>query len=155
MFEAYKKKPNSDKYFTHSTLKVISDDATPVSVQHLTDSISITKYHPGKVKWDKITNRKELKKTILQHNKRHLQQVAYEEGIPLPPEFQDLLSNMGTSPAADKILDNALTTELKIFRLPRLRRKRNYYQLMEKSPRKSSSKRSNWSQRKHRRRHPM
>ena len=119
VFECYVAHPNHDmKYYTHHALKAIPTDVMAIEVRTTPDYIEVTKYLLIPIKWDRITDRAQLEHNILQRNKRHLQQVDRENGIPMHTAFDDLFSNHGTSPAADALLNGEISAELNAFPPP-------------------------------------
>ena len=97
---------NKDKqgeYSTHHVLKVIPDDAIQVSIELVDDGYRITKMG-DRIQWETVDLREEMELHLLARNKRHLQQVSKEDGIPMQEWFQKLIGGDGYSEAGAKLL---------------------------------------------------
>ena len=68
------------------------------------DKAFIVKSVGEKIQWETIDTREEMKKHLLQRNKRHLQQVAKEKGIPMQAWFHKLIGNDGYSDKGGGVL---------------------------------------------------
>ena len=88
-------------------LKVIPDDAVMVIVEDGEQGYRV-EIIGGAMQWEVIDLREEMEKHLLQINKRHLQQVAKEDGIPMQQWFQTLIRKDGYSIAGDNILDGKI-----------------------------------------------
>ncbi|KAL7551610.1 hypothetical protein ACHAWF_018082 [Thalassiosira exigua] len=112
-FEAYPS-AGDGTFFRHHTLKVIPKDAEciEVTIDGATDRWKITRrVPPPNVLWRDVTSQAEMENLILERNKRHLQQMAIEDG---PSESEPLLSmrdNYGFNKMTKDILDGVFTTE--------------------------------------------
>ena len=107
-----------NQYHRHHTIKVIPLDSLEVLVSHHPSFIQVDDYLTTPLQWDTVRDRTTLESTIIRRNKRHLQQVDRENGIPMSTEFKSIIDDYGTSPAADNVLRGELTLELESMPLP-------------------------------------
>ena len=61
--------------------------------------------------WHEVTSAKEIKKIILERNKRHLQQALIEDGRVHDPVIQDLISRCGTSDLINELRTGQMTLD--------------------------------------------
>ena len=61
--------------------------------------------------WREITNPIELERTIIQRNKRHLQQAPIEEGRVHDPIMQQLIENHGSNDLVDSLLKGEMSLD--------------------------------------------
>ncbi|KAL7552654.1 hypothetical protein ACHAWF_015884 [Thalassiosira exigua] len=112
-FEAYPA-AGDGTFFRHHTLKVIPKDAEciEVAIEEITNRWKISKrVLPPTILWRDVTSQSEMETLILERNKRHLQQMAIEEG---PTEKEPLLSmrdNYGLNDTTEEMLDGRYVTE--------------------------------------------
>jgi len=97
------KKDKHGEYSTHHMLKVIPDDAIQVEVEMVDNGYRITKTG-DRIQWETVDSREEMELQLLERNKRHLQQVAKEDGIPMQEWFQKLIGGDGYSNEGGKLL---------------------------------------------------
>ena len=57
-----------------------------------------------RIQWETVDSREEMELQLLARNKRHLQQVAKEDGIPMQEWFQKLMGEDGYSDEGGKLL---------------------------------------------------
>ena len=69
-------------FYKKHVLKVIPDDAETTMVEEGEQGYRL-KATGGTMQWTVVDSREEMEKHLLQQNKRHLQQVAKEDGIPM------------------------------------------------------------------------
>ncbi|KAL7544883.1 hypothetical protein ACHAWF_012867 [Thalassiosira exigua] len=112
-FEAYPA-VGDGTFFRHHTLKVIPKDAECIEVviDENTDRWKISRRLPApNILWRDVTSQSEMETLILERNKRHLQQMAKEEG---PSEKEPLLSmrdEYGLNESTEAMLDGRYVTE--------------------------------------------
>lgn len=79
------------RYHTHHTLKVINEDAVEATVNLITPDGESSYYELGNLgqptEWRWVSERTDIESTIMNRNKRHLQQMAMEHS---PPVAQSL-----------------------------------------------------------------
>ena len=97
------KKDKHGEYSTHHVLKVIPDDAIQVEVEMVDDGYRITKTG-NSIQWETVYSREEMELQLLSRNKRHLQQVAKEDGMTMQEWFQKLIWGDGYSDEGGKLL---------------------------------------------------
>ena len=97
---------NAQLFYKHHTLKVPANDAVPVAVEPTAEgNFQIKEVFPKPASMYKsVTSQKEIEKELLWRNKRHLQQVAYEEGPTTRDPISALLREGGMSAEADALL---------------------------------------------------
>ena len=83
---------------------MIPDDAIRVLVEESDGGFLVTS-EGEKIEWVTINTREEMEEQLLQRNKRHLQQVTKEGGMPMQAWFQDLIGTDGYSDKGGGILD--------------------------------------------------
>ena len=118
VFECHRADTKWSKQFGRQhTLKVIPDDAVEATVDNSNDAgpLLIRRNLLKRTKWQRITDKKEIERLLLQRNKRHLQQMTKEGSPPSRAFFQDVLNNYGNSETAEKILEGEITDELDEF----------------------------------------
>jgi hypothetical protein len=93
-------------------------DSVEIEITKNNDEIHIDHISQEPAQWQQIHTRAEIEREILERNKRHLQQVYYEESPPSNPEMQELFDDYGCGPNSDKILNGELTHELDKFSEP-------------------------------------
>ena len=98
------------EYKKYHTIKVIPDDAVTVSVEE-SDSRFAVKSEGEKIQWETIDTREEMEEQLLQRNKRHLQQVTKEGGIPMQAWFQRMIGNDGYSEKGGGVLEGDIEWE--------------------------------------------
>ena len=84
-------------------LKVIPDDAIQVEIEMVDDGYRITKMG-DRIQWETVDSREEMELQLLERNKRHLQQVAKEDGIPMQEWFKKLIGGDMYSNEGGKLL---------------------------------------------------
>ena len=91
VFKAYSmKKDKQYEYSAHHIIKIIPDDAVQVEVDTVDNGYRIIKMG-DRIQWETVDYREEMELQLLARNKRHLQQVAKEDGIPMQEWFQKLM----------------------------------------------------------------
>ena len=83
---------------------MIPDDAITVSVEESNSSFAV-KSEGEKIQWETIDTREEMEEQLLQRNKRHLQQVTREGGMPMKAWFQNMIGNDGYSDKGGGLLE--------------------------------------------------
>ncbi|KAL7535926.1 LOW QUALITY PROTEIN: hypothetical protein ACHAWF_005313 [Thalassiosira exigua] len=102
-------------YFTHHVLKVIPDYSKEVGIMEDPEGYRIEGDPGNDITWCRISNKDEMEKHLMQRNKCHLQQIAYEESPPSQSFFDNILSEYGTSRAADNLLEGDVTNDIGKF----------------------------------------
>ena len=117
VFECHRADRASKQFTRQHTLKVIPDDAVEAVVDNSNDKGPrlIKRNLLKNIKWQRITDKKEIERLLLQRNKRHLQQMTKEGSPPSRAYFQDVLNNYGNTETAEKILEGEITDELDQF----------------------------------------
>ena len=106
VFEAYPNHTTDEHLFkTHHVIKVPPPDSVEVSVKKHIDVIQITKHTEQKMQWQHVDTKLDMEKHLLARNKRHLQQVAKEDGTPYKPWFQEMIQGDGYTQAGENILN--------------------------------------------------
>ena len=114
VWEAYPcKDKESHLYYTHHTLKVITEDATPISVTKYPEHIRIDTFHdkPTTI-WKDITSAEEVETYLLLRNKRHLQQADIEGGVSSSNIMRKIRSEHGLSEFNERILRGEKVEEM-------------------------------------------
>ncbi|KAL7546462.1 hypothetical protein ACHAWF_009794, partial [Thalassiosira exigua] len=102
-------------FFRHHVLKVIPDDAREVEVCYEPEGIRRVGTLGRNISWKRLTEKSEMEAHLLRRNKRHLQQVAMESTPPSQGYFESILSEFGTSNAADDLLEGETTNDMTQF----------------------------------------
>ena len=93
------------KYCTHHTLKVIPEDACPITVDRSDSHISIAEILPRPASiWKDVTTISEIEKNLIFRNKRHLQQVDIEGGTSASSVMMKVRAEHGLSQFAEDII---------------------------------------------------
>ena len=104
MFKSYPPKKNKqNEYSKYHVIKIIPDDAVKVEVETLDDGYRVTRLG-DRIQWETVDAREEMELQLLARNKRHLKQVAKEDGIPMQQWFQKLIGEDGYSEEGGRIL---------------------------------------------------
>ena len=114
VWEAYpRKEPRPHEYFRHHTLKVVPDDAVPISVTSHDECIVIDEFLPNtQPMWRDITSTKDIEDHLLWRNKRHLQQTAIEGGTSATEVLRRVRADHGLSSFNDDILEGKPMTDI-------------------------------------------
>ena len=114
VWEAYpRKEPRPHEYFRHHTLKVVPDDAVPISVTTHDECIVIDEFLPNtQPMWRDITSTKDIEDHLLWRNKRHLQQTAIEGGTSTTEVLRRVRADHGLSSFNDDILEGKPMTDI-------------------------------------------
>ncbi|KAL7523119.1 hypothetical protein ACHAWF_000380, partial [Thalassiosira exigua] len=116
VFEAHvRDRSTREHFFMHHVLEVIPDDSREVNITEDPERYRIEGCPGADISWRKVTDKEEMEKHLMQRNKCHLQQMAYEESPPSRSYFDDILSEYGTSDVADNLLDSDVSTDLRKF----------------------------------------
>ena len=112
VFEAY---PAFDEttFHTHHTIKILPDDAQLVAVIStpplnrwvITDTIV-----SNSPLWRDLETQEDIKTHLIEHNRRHLEQTARENGASTRPPLTTVRKSYGLNPLTDKILEGSLST---------------------------------------------
>ncbi|KAL7523469.1 hypothetical protein ACHAWF_003332, partial [Thalassiosira exigua] len=102
-------------HFVHHVLKVVPDDAVETEVVEEPEGIRRLGLLGRPISWRQLRDKETMERHLLRRNKRHLQQVAMEECPPRQSYFEDILSEFGTSDAADDLLDGDTSADLSRF----------------------------------------
>ena len=84
-------------------IKVIKDDAVQAEVEEDDKKYRVVKCG-CQIQWETVDAREEMELQLLARNKRHLQQVAKEDGIPMQEWFQKLIREDGYSEEGGRII---------------------------------------------------
>ena len=98
-------------FYTHHHLKVLPPDAVRAEVELRDDNYHLTLVYLPCELWRRVTNQKELERTILARNKRHLQQAVIEKSRLHDPIMQEIIKNSGTGDLVDDIIAGKITEE--------------------------------------------
>ena len=104
VFESYPPKQNRhDEYSKYHVIKIILDDVVQVEVETLDDGYRVTRVG-DRIQWETVDAREDMELHLLARNKRHLQQVSKEDGIPMQEWFQKLIRESWYSYEGGRIL---------------------------------------------------
>ena len=105
IFEAYPHQ-TGDHYYAHHTIKVLADDALPITVSPMDDGrwMLVERLPPRVNMWQDVTSQSEIEQILLRRNRRHLEQTAREGGVSTRPPLTTLRESHGFNPLSDSVL---------------------------------------------------
>ena len=88
-------------------IKVVPDDAVQAVVEEEERKYRLVRCG-DRIQWEKVESTEAMEMNLLELNKRYLQQVTKENGIPMQEWFQRLIGKDGYSKEGGKILAGAV-----------------------------------------------
>ena len=112
VFEAY---PAFDDttFHTYHTIKVIPDDVEQITVDRISPHnrwTIVTRISPSTIIWRDVDSQNEIESCLIERNRRHLEQVAREQGPSTRPPLTTIRQNYGVNPLTESILEGTHTT---------------------------------------------
>ncbi len=112
VFEAY---PAFDDntFHTYHTIKIVPDDVEQITVERIAPHNRwkiVTRISPSSIFWRNVDSQNEIESHLIDRNRRHLEQVAREQGPSTRPPLTMIRHNYGINPLTESILGGTYTT---------------------------------------------